>query len=247
LCITILAMLVRLVVAPLLAAIVVGTSHAAPDPTAPGLDPAERVEALVERVTAAQRATRSLRAEFVQRRESELLLSPEEARGTFSFVAPDRVRWEYRTPRPMTVVVRGEEMTTWYRDLGRAEKANVGKYSNQVLRYLGASGSFESLRQYFDVAFVFPQSSTEPYRVELKPRFANVARRIGGMTIWIDRSTYLASRVRIADADGDTTEFTFTEVALNPDLDADLFTLRLPPDIEVKVVAVGPKAKGPGR
>lgn len=213
-----------------------------PDPESPGLDAAARVKALVERSSAAQREMRSLRASFVQLRESELLMEPEEARGTFSFLAPDRVRWEYVTPKPMIVVIRGEEMTTWFRDLGRAEKANVGKYSNQVLRYLGASGSFEKLKQYFDISFAFPKGPVEPYRVELKPRFANVARRIGGMTIWIDRRTFLAHRMRVVEADGDTTEFRFEQVEVNAALPADLFDLRLPPEVKVRTVTVGPRS-----
>lgn len=216
-----------------------------PDPADPGLDAAARVAALVARVNAAQRDVRSLRAAFTQLQESELLVAPEETRGTFAFLAPDRVRWEYETPRPMTVVIRGEEMTTWFRDLGTAEKLSIGKYSNQVLRYLGASGSFDALKQYFDVTFAFPKSGVDPYRVDLKPRLKNVARRIGGMTLWIDRRTFLASRLRIAEAGGDVTEFRFERVEVNPALDEALFELRLPPEVKVRTVTTGARSPAP--
>src|SRR5687768_17178394 len=72
-----------------------GAVHAAPpDPDAPGLSVDKRLQALVERVKLEQRQLRTLEADFVQRRESEFLAQPEVARGTFSYAAPDRVRWE---------------------------------------------------------------------------------------------------------------------------------------------------------
>ena len=55
-----------------------------------------------------------------------MLAAPEESKGTFSYAAPDKVRWEYTSPSPITVVIRGDEMTTWYRDLKRAETLKVG-------------------------------------------------------------------------------------------------------------------------
>ena len=236
-----LAFVSALLVAPLAAA----PPESAANPEAPGLEGAARVEALLARVAAAQKEMRTLRARFTQRNESELLVAPEEATGTFAFVAPDRVRWEYESPRPMTVVVTGAEMTTWYRDLKRAERLNIGKYSNQVMRYLGASASFESLKQHFDVSFAFPKDVNEPYRVDLKPRFAHVARRIGGMTIWIDRRNFLASRLRIVEAGGDVTEFRFAGVEVNAALPEALFDLELPADVQVKTLAPGSKPTGP--
>ncbi len=79
-----------------------------PDPMTPGLGAADRLQALIDRVKFEQRQLSTLEASFAQRRESELLVAPEEARGTFSFQVPDRVRWEYQSPKPLTMVIRGE-------------------------------------------------------------------------------------------------------------------------------------------
>ena len=110
------------------------------DPMAPGLSGAERLQALLERVKLQQKNAKTIEARFVQHRESSMLLAPEESTGTFSYAAPDRVRWEYQAPTPITVVIRGTEMTTWYRDLKRAEILKIGRYSNQIFKFLGASG-----------------------------------------------------------------------------------------------------------
>src|SRR5262245_45262382 len=102
-----------------------------PDPMAPGLSGADRLQALIARVKLQQKQVRTIEARFVQHRVSAMLVAPEDSTGTFSYAAPDRVRWEYISPTPITVVIRGSEMTTWYRDLKRAETLKIGRYSSQ--------------------------------------------------------------------------------------------------------------------
>lgn len=209
-------------------------------PDDPGLSGQQRVDALAARVEAAQKDLRTMEARFVQRRESELLVEPEERSGTFSFALPDRVRWEYDDPRPMTVVIRGEEMTTWYRDLNRAERANVGRYSDQVLRYLGAAGSLEKLRGYFDVRFTFPKSSVEPYQIDLSPRYERISKKLSAMTLWIDRKSFLPQRFSMIEPDGELTEFRFDEMRVNPEFEEGRFDLVLPPGVVVRTLTPDP-------
>src|SRR5262245_40604813 len=86
-----------------------------PDPLAPGLTGPQRPTALAERGRYEQRQLEALEARFTQQQESSLLAAPEASKGVFSYAAPDRVRWEYLSPSPISVVIRGDEMTTWYR------------------------------------------------------------------------------------------------------------------------------------
>lgn len=39
------------------------------------------------------------------------------------------------------MVIREDEMLTWYKDLGKAEKVKVGRASSQVFRYLNAGAA----------------------------------------------------------------------------------------------------------
>lgn len=208
-----------------------------PDPTDTSLSGAQRVEALIERVKLEQGKVDSLQADFVQRQESAMLLEPDVALGTFSYVAPDSVRWEYTEPKPISVVIDGEEMVTWYRDLHRAERLRVGRYSNQVLKYLGASGSFDSLVEYFQVNVRFPQEG-EPYRVELTPRYERIARRLASMIVWVDPQRYLPVRMRYETADGDVTEYEFKDLEVNPTIPRERFDLDIPSEVEVREISL---------
>lgn len=218
---------------------------AVPDPLAPGLTGPQRLQALVDRVKLEQRRLKTLEARFIQQQESSMLAAPEESRGTFSYAAPDRVRWEYQSPSPISVVIRGDQMTTWYRDLKRAETLKVGRYSNQVFKYLGASGSLQTLLEYFTVKLKLPEKKGEPYRMELVPKYQRISRRLKGMTLWIDDATFFPGRLKYVEADGDTVEYQFTDMKRNVPIPTERFVLKLPPGVETRVVKVGGE-KGPG-
>lgn len=219
----------------LLAPLVAGAATA-PDPRAAGLTGTQRLQALVDRVKLAQQSIHTLEARFVQHRESSLLVKPEDSTGEFSYAAPNRVRWEYAAPNPITVVIDGNEMTTWYRDLGRADKLKVGRYSNQIFKYLGASGSMQTLLDYFTVTLEIPKAATAPYELELKPRYARIAKRLKAMTLWIDPERFFPTRVRYVEGDGDVTEYEFKGLQINPQLPGDRFVLKLPSGVQTRVI-----------
>jgi outer membrane lipoprotein-sorting protein len=141
------------------------------------------------------------------------------------------------------VVIRGEEMTTWYHDLNKAETLRVGRYSNQIFKYMGASGNLETLLQYFTVRLKLPGKAGEPYRLELLPRYKRIAKRLQSMTLWIDDATFFPSRLKYVEANGDTVEYQFSDFKRNAPIPADRFVLKLPPGVESRVVDVGGGAK----
>jgi outer membrane lipoprotein carrier protein len=210
-----------------------------PDPKAPGLDGNARLKALVDRVKVEQSHLKTLEAKFTQTQKSAMLVAPETSTGSFSFAAPDRVRWEYTSPNPISVVIKGDQMTTWYHDLKRADLLKVGRYSNQVFKYLGASGSMDSLVEYFTVRLSAPPKKGAPYQMELIPRFSRISKRIKSMTLWIDDESFLPVRLRYVEADGDATEYKFSEMKKNAEVPEDRFVLKIPKGVETRVIDLG--------
>lgn len=210
-----------------------------PDPDAEGLTLSQRFEALVERIGIEQGRLRTLEARFVQHKESELLLAPEESYGTFSYRAPDDLRWDYDAPTNVVVVVGPEEMVTWYRDLGRVERTRVGRQKDQVLKFLGAGASFDTLRRYFTVSATFPKDRGEPYLLTLEPGSSRVARRIASMSLRLDRQLFVPVFVRIVEPGGGVTELSFEDLRVNGEIPDDRFELELPASVEEVVVELG--------
>ena len=214
----------------------VGAEDALPDPRHPDQSPSQKLAALIERVRLEQAKISTLEADFRQRKESSMLIDVEESVGTFAYSAPDHVRWDYSTPNPISMLIDGDEMTTWFRDLGQAEKVKVGRRSQRVLEYLGATSPLDDMLQYFSVSLTLPDDHSQPYLLELSPLFDKVAKRLQGVTIWIGAEHYLPIRLRYVDADGDVTELQFDNLRINGSLPIERFDLRLPESVDVRVV-----------
>jgi len=207
-----------------------------PDPLAPDLTLRERLDALVERVKMEQKDVVTMEADFIQDKVSSMLLEPERSRGVFSYRAPESVRWEYRTPNPIVVLINGDELVTWYRDLRTAERVTVKRYSEQVFKYLGASGSLDTLMEYFELSVEFPQSRSEPYHLLLTPRYPRIEKRLKSMELWVDGKTFLPIRLSYEEPSGDHTSYQFLNVRINDAIPADRFQLDLPADTTVREV-----------
>jgi outer membrane lipoprotein-sorting protein len=216
----------------------------APDPSAPGLSGSQRLQALLDRVRLEQQKLKTMEARFVQHQESAMLAAPEESTGVFSYAAPDRVRWEYQQPSPITVVIQGDRMTTWYRDLRRADLVKVGRYSNQVLKYLGASGNMQTLVDYFTVKLSMPAKKGDGYRLELVPRYARISKRLKSMTIWVDPEIFFPTRMQYVEADGDKTDYEFRDLKKNAPIPADRFVLKLPKEVQTRTIDLGEGKEG---
>jgi outer membrane lipoprotein carrier protein len=219
------------------------STAAKPDPRAPGLSGTQRLQALMERVRLQQQDMKTLEAHFVQKRESSLLVSAEQSAGTFDYAAPDRVRWEYTSPNPISVLIDGGEMTTWYRDLKKAERLKIGRYSNQVLKYMGASGSMQNLLEYFSMTLKVPDRASDPYQLDLTPKLARIAKRVKAMTIWFDPETFLPARLRYVEGSGDATEYQFKDVKVNAPIPGERFVLKIPQGVETRVIDLDQKTK----
>lgn len=208
----------------------------APDPDAPGLDGGERLRALIERVEHERAARSSLRAAFVQVKEGPLLLEPEESHGTVTFAPPGRVRWEFRQPA-MTVLVTDGTVTTWYRDLGEAERLELGERGDRMVSMFGAGASLASLERHFDLQAAFPEDPEASYRLTLLPRSRRLARRVKTVEMTIDRQLFAPRSLRIESGDGSVTRLEFDHLEPDVELAPGTFTLDLPEGVEWRSVA----------
>jgi outer membrane lipoprotein-sorting protein len=210
-----------------------------PDPARQDLTDGQRLEALLQRVRLEQQSMKTLAGRFRLLQESDLLLEPRESKGEFLFRAPDTVRWDYETPDAMTVLVRKGRMTTWYRDLKRAEVAEIGKAADRLVRVMNAASALDDLLDSFDARVRFGSDTSQPYWVELLPKYKRIAKRMRSVTLWIDRDRFTPVRIRLEGADGEVTDFTFEEIRVNPQIPLESFELKLPPEVAVTTVQLG--------
>jgi len=202
------------------------------EPLPPELRGGEKLAALLQRVAAAQAETSSLEAAFTQRRDSQLLAEPSVMSGRFYFRAPDRVRWEYETPRRMTVLIDAGVAITYRPDERRAERIEVGRVQRRLFRLMGAAEPLDALRSYFSFTLRDPGDGAN-YTLILRPSTNQLKKRIGEVVVEIDRLQFLPVAVSYSEPDGDTTAYTFADITRNQPLADEHFRLDLPPDVKV--------------
>ncbi|MFI5167927.1 MAG: outer membrane lipoprotein carrier protein LolA [Thermoanaerobaculales bacterium] len=204
----------------------------------PNLHGADKLAALVQRVSQIQAGITTLTAGFEQTKTSHLLVAPSVSRGKFYYQAPDKLRWEYETPRPMTVLLAGGVATTYRPAEKRAERVEIGRMQRRIFRFLSAAEPLEKLKGNFIFTFRDP-GGTANYSLLLLPTTHAIKKRMKSVEVIIDRRSLLPVAVTYVESDGDTTGYSFSNIELNKPQPPELYTLTLPPDVEMVHINLG--------
>lgn len=192
---------------------------------------------VIKQVQEQQKKTQTLQADFRQEKELALLAKPEVSTGTFVFSRPSNVLWTYTSPKRVQMVIAGGVLTTYYPELGKAERIDVKKFEDRIFRYMGASGAIDELARYFDFTFTDARSKPE-YVLDLTPKNRAVSKRVQRIKLWIDKKTYLTSRIEYVEGDGDITRYSFTNLRINEPVPASKFALALPTGTRVEQMKI---------
>lgn len=200
------------------------------------------IERILERIGAAQKEIRTLEATFRQEKTIGLLAAPEVSTGTFVYARPNRARWTYRSPKRVEMLVSDGWMTTFYPELGKAERIEIRRYEERIFRYLGAaSGAISELDSYFHVRLAKAADASHAHVLELEPKSARLGKRVRRITVWIDRDSHLTTALELVEGDGDTIRYEFSDLRVNAPLGHDALELALPPAVRVETLAAGSK------
>lgn len=174
-------------------------------------------------------------ADFVQVRSSSLLLEDVRSTGQFSYLAPDRVRWDYRQPDPMVVLFSESWVTTYHPEGQQAERVKVSSGDRRFVQALAGTLPMDDLLTYFKITFE-ERSAPEPYRFTLEPTAASLRKRLNSLRLDIDRALLLPVVVEFQEADGDSTRYEFHDIEINPELGASRFLLDLGDGVFVQTI-----------
>ena len=186
--------------------------------------PPVTLEQVIKKVQEQQKKTATLQADFRQEKELALLAKPEVSTGTFTYSRPSNVLWTYDAPKRVQMVIAGGILTTYYPELGKAERIDVKRFEDRIFKYMGATGAIDELARYFD--FTFTDSKSKPvFVLDLTPKNRAVSKRVQRIKLWIDKTTYLTSKIEYVEGDGDITRYEFTNVRINEPVPPSRFAL----------------------
>jgi outer membrane lipoprotein carrier protein len=168
---------------------------------------------------------KTLSADFTQQVFTGDGQGQEMYRGKLYLSKPNRFRWIITQPEPQVVVADGKNLWVYDEEL---EQASVQPLSQQLSETpaLFLSGEFTQITQVFNVSEL---KGTDQRFLITPKKEDNLLQQ---MVLTFNKQNQL-THMQIKDALGQTTELTFTNVKINPNLAKDLFIFTPPKNADV--------------
>jgi outer membrane lipoprotein carrier protein len=195
---------------------------------APAPPPAD-AQALVRKVQAAYEKTRDLTARFRQTYTYSGFGRKQISTGTLQVKKPGMMRWEYETPAPKIVVVKGSRLVQYEPDENQA-------YVDEHFDSSGMSAALAFLLGKGDLTKEFEVTGAEGNVLVLRPRVDDP--RVERIELTTDADGQIAV-TRVVDGAGNVNEIELHDVRRNAGLPDKAFELTLP----AGVVQVAPPGK----
>jgi outer membrane lipoprotein carrier protein len=180
--------------------------------------------ALLDKIDAAAKETRTLKAEFSQKNRMKLFRQELVQKGRLFFRAPRQIRWEYTTPDPSVLVLDGQKATM--RAPGAAPQVfdlerdpTLRAVFDQLLTFVGG-GSIAGAR----AAYTLETAGTakQPELILVPRADSPVAKAFSRIELTFDERTQVRA-IRLVEKNGDEKTIDFQKVEKNGDLPKDAF------------------------
>ncbi len=163
----------------------------------------------------------SVKADFQQEKHLKILTRPILSTGTFSFQAPQSLRWEYHKPVASLLLMHEGKIRKFIERSGQlTEDKGMPLDSMQIV--------LAEITNWLDGRFtdnaMFTVSFPDPKAVLLTPKEKGVADLISTIELRVGEQPGLLDAVTIFEGPDSFTRLTFSNRALNQDLPASLFT-----------------------
>ena len=167
---------------------------------------------------------KSIRAEFVQKKELKILARPLISRGWLYFKAPSSVRWEYSSPiKTVSLVHKGKARRFGW---SRAQRKFVQDSSSKIEKVrmvIEQITGWLSGRVGSDSSFKVTRAKGSPPRIILSPRASNQKRFIERVEITYSARLGVIQSVTIVENKRASTLLEFQNIELNKKFPESLF------------------------
>jgi len=186
---------------------------------------APSLDELLREVDVAKASIATLAGEFTQKNRIKLFKQELTAKGKLFFMKPRRIRWEYVSPDPSTLILDGNRATLT--TPGAAPQvfdlehdATMRAIFDQLLAWLGPTSLAEA-RAHYELSAA---GTVAAPTLTLTPRAGSaMARAFTRVELRLDGKTRLLRGLLLVEQNGDEKEISFTRMAKNAPLPADAF------------------------
>lgn len=166
---------------------------------------------------------RSVQADFIQEKHLKILARPIVSTGSFTFQAPQSLRWEYRTPIRSILLMHGGKVRKFVeRDGVLAEDKGMRLDAMQVV--------LAEISNWLDGRFtdnaMFTVSFPKKQTILLTPKEQGIAALISSIELKLGEQAGLLDKVIIFEGPDASTSLTFSNRIINKEIPAAVFTQR---------------------
>ena len=184
-------------------------------------------EELLGRLEANLKASKTLRAKFVQEKHLSLFQDVLVSRGALAFAVPSRLRWEITDPFHSLLLMSGSELAKYDFSGGKPRKLKLPAADAlyEVMAQIAGlhQGKFGEQAKNYELQLY----KWERVRLVLVPKSKKLKQFIRSIEIEFSKTLDSVSSVLIREGGEDFTLITFSEVRLNPELPDGLFNTDL--------------------
>lgn len=188
----------------------------------PATSTSKSFDELFRQAHKAAAAYTTLTARFTETTTSSLLSRPIVAHGILAVQRPSRAIMRFTDPDPRVVLIDGNRMTFSWPSRNLRRVSNVESSQNRIQKYIATDSPAELLRQ-FDAVLGDRSEWPGTYEVTLTPKRKQIRDTLARLELWVGRSSFLLSAIRMTFVNGDTKTVTFEDIAQNPNLDSGTF------------------------
>jgi outer membrane lipoprotein-sorting protein len=196
----------------LLAALLLAGASASAAPASPGTPPS--VDQILVELDRASKGVKQLDGEFNQRNRLKLFKQELVSKGRLSFSAPRKIKWEYTTPDPSTLVLDGNTATLTSpgaapRTFDLEKDATMRAVFDQLLLWIGP-GSLARAKDDYQLA---SGGTAESPALILTPKSTSpIAKAFRRIELRLDGNSWLLRSILLVEQNGDEKEITFTSL-----------------------------------
>lgn len=185
-------------------------------------------EATVEQVQKRYDATKSLKADFVQKSFLKVMGQSQIARGQVLIKKPGMMKWNYTAPDPQLLVSNEDNLWLYLPEDKQVTRMKIESVysSNAPALFLAGKGR---LTQSFNVSQVMDLG--DYFKITLYPREND--QDVDHLVLFADKKSFQILGSSVYDKLGNHTEMQFTNIQLNPPLEDGAFRFEAPPGVEV--------------
>ena len=180
-----------------------------------------------------ERSLVTLRADFVETTESDLLVEPIVESGKMIAARPIRVLLRYEKPERKLLLIDGDQLLMVWPERAQSERMPIAEIQQTVDKYFYQAGEKE-LRGHFDIHVTSNPELPSTYRIEMIPRRKQIQKGLERLELWVEERTLLMVKMRLVFPHGvGSKTIELSNLLANVPVEDEEFRVELPSETSV--------------